>query len=512
MKKRNLTALTLALCLGLTLAGCSGKEEEPEETEPEEPAMQEIGDPSASLETELTNELGGAVTGLTVKKPEKAAYPANMMLTDQQITEDETVKFFYSPETTAQTTVAISDDPAAADSETADASDAAAAVLPDTDAVGYWNMAGDAKEELTIWDVTDDVVTFRLWWENGPVTRDLMVSFNSGNAGTFAGVIGDDSMISGTMTFTETAVTLDIEECTYEGLDLGDGPFVFDEKHAQSWEYADDYETPDAADETDVPAEEQAVETENTSDAYLLKVTMADGQVYELSSFAIEDMDAVTLCLEDEVAYLTYESLANGAEINTKEQEETIKKEKETAQPVIDQITLIGTVSEDSGSEIRAAREAYNALTEGEKAYVTNEAALRWKELTLAGQTAEEEEPEPEDTDEEEEEEYTDGDNWAIGYEQGIQGKSESEAASYWNSINDPTANGKYNDQYEQDYWDGYYAGYAEYEADQAQQERENEARRKAFEGRPDHYDEDGNDQWAGEDWWDDEDEAIDWD
>ncbi len=412
MKMKNLTALALTavLCMGLILTGCSGKEEEPEETEPEEPAMQEIGDPSASLETELTNKLGGTVTGLSVKKPKKAAYPANMMLTDQQIAEDETVKFFYDPEASAETTVVITEG-TTDDSEKAEESDADAAILPDAEAIGYWNMAGDTEEELTVWDITDDVVTFRLWWKDKTKTRDLMVSLNAGNDGTFAGVIGEDSMISGTMTFTETAITLTIEQCTYEGLELGGGPFVFDEKHAQSWEYADAYK---ANAETDAAAEDAAAETENTKDSYMLQVTMADDKTYELSAFDIADMDAADLCLEDEVAYLTYESLSSGTEISTRELEESIKKEKDAASPVVDEINAIGAADEENKEAVQAAREAYNALTEAEQAYVTNEAALRWKEISL--ETEAEEESEPDDTTyEEEDDEDTDEEDFDYG-------------------------------------------------------------------------------------------------
>ncbi len=491
MKRKKLTASTLAvvLCMGLILAGCSSKEEEPaEEPEPEEPAMQEIGDTSASMQTELTDDLGEAITGLSVKAPEKAAYPANFMAADQQIENGETVKFYYKPQTTtSENTVTITNNSTKAEENEEDKE---AALLPDDTAIGYWNMAEDTKEELTIWDVTDDVVTFRLWWEDGPATRDLMVSFNAGNEVTFAGVIGDDSMISGTMTFTETAVTIDIEECDYEGLDTSDGPFVFDEKHAQSWEYADDYKDEDEYDEYEydedgenVPEEEQAVETEKNDDSYLLKVTTADDKTYELSSFDIDDMDAVTLSYGDDVAYLTYKSLLSGEEVNTKEQEKAIKKDKEAAQKVIDQISgIIPVESEDEyedssydEEELEEAREAYNELTDAEKEYVSNEASLRWKELSLESPTEEYLEPEPNDTTEEEIIEEDGEDPYSEGYDYGVQGYAEDNAAVTGAANEWAEANTIYANAYDE-FWNGYNDGYKEYEASQGKDETESES------------------------------------
>ncbi len=54
------------------------------------------------------------------------------------------------------------------------------------------------------------------------------------------------------------------------------------------------------------------------------------------------------------------------------------------AQPVIDQITAIGTVTKDSKTAIEAARSAYDALTDGQKAAVKNYQVLVDAEAALA--------------------------------------------------------------------------------------------------------------------------------
>ena len=57
--------------------------------------------------------------------------------------------------------------------------------------------------------------------------------------------------------------------------------------------------------------------------------------------------------------------------------------DKEEARKVINLIEAIGEVTEDSEADIQAAREAYDALTDAQKAYVTNYETLRAAEETL---------------------------------------------------------------------------------------------------------------------------------
>lgn len=56
--------------------------------------------------------------------------------------------------------------------------------------------------------------------------------------------------------------------------------------------------------------------------SYQAQVILADDSVYELTALGLEDMDGeVSLCLEDEVLYVTYTSKTSGDTVSTKEQE-----------------------------------------------------------------------------------------------------------------------------------------------------------------------------------------------
>ncbi|OUN36037.1 hypothetical protein [Lachnoclostridium sp. An76] len=80
---------------------------------------------------------------------------------------------------------------------------------------------------------------------------------------------------------------------------------------------------------------DQAVEAEE--DAKVLQpqidiqLTFDDQSVLVLSAFPFGDVEEAQIYLEDEVAFIQYESLANNEMISTKEAELTIKAEKEAA-------------------------------------------------------------------------------------------------------------------------------------------------------------------------------------
>lgn len=117
---------------------------------------------------------------------------------------------------------------------------------------------------------------------------------------------------------------------------------------------------------------------------YSVQLTFEDGTVHELSSFAVDDIDEVTVCYEDEVAFLTYQSKSQDVEISTKEAELALKSDREAAKAVADQIQNIGEVTLDSEAAIQAARAAYDALTDMQKQMVPNGQLLAEQEGVLA--------------------------------------------------------------------------------------------------------------------------------
>lgn len=63
---------------------------------------------------------------------------------------------------------------------------------------------------------------------------------------------------------------------------------------------------------------------------YNVEITLKDGKVYELNTFEFEDVkEEIQLCVEEDVAYITYTSNTDDAEISTKEFELGVKAQKE---------------------------------------------------------------------------------------------------------------------------------------------------------------------------------------
>ena len=105
---------------------------------------------------------------------------------------------------------------------------------------------------------------------------------------------------------------------------------------------------------------------------YTLQVTFEDKTVAELSSFAIEDMEEASLCFEDDVYFLKYTSISEKTEVTTKEMELMVKADNEKAEAVVKQIDAIGEVTLESESNLQSIRAAYDALSDAQKAKVTN--------------------------------------------------------------------------------------------------------------------------------------------
>ncbi|MCC8141436.1 MAG: hypothetical protein LIO56_02735 [Lachnospiraceae bacterium] len=422
MKKVKLTAWILAAALftGTALAGCGTAQEE--ETEPVEAApvsveeeeieeaLQEIGDPTASLEILLTNEMGSAITALSIKSSLEADYPANMMAADQKIANDETVKLFYTPVTTD-----------AAESEESEA------VQPDESFVGDWDCSWNADFKLSILTVSDDAVEFYLQGSGEAKSSEQVTATPDSDNSIYS---FNDNDFTGEIIFYANAVSVEITQIgstTFEP-----GTIVFDERDA----------------------------------IYTLQVTMENGDVYEFTGFDVKDMAEVTLYLEDGVAYLEYMSLSQNVLISTKETEQQIKADKDAAQTVIDMIAAIGEVTADNAeehrSEIEAARAAYDALTDAQKSYVTNYTLLEEMEAALNETNSSESN---ESAQESSESESSGAENaYDAGYELGRAGYSEdasevTSAADYWKARGDEmgyTAGIT-------EFWEGYYAGHSDY-------------------------------------------------
>ena len=95
--RKSVWALAAVLCFGMAGTGCTQKE--PAEPEPEyETVGQESED---ALDFLLTNATGNTITGLSVKSSAQPEYPSNMIASGQTVEADETVEFYYTPESAA---------------------------------------------------------------------------------------------------------------------------------------------------------------------------------------------------------------------------------------------------------------------------------------------------------------------------------------------------------------------------------------------------------------------------
>lgn len=117
---------------------------------------------------------------------------------------------------------------------------------------------------------------------------------------------------------------------------------------------------------------------------YSLQISFEDNTVVELSSFAMDDMEETTLCFEDDVYFFKYKSISEKTEVTTKEMELMVKADKEKADAVLKQIESIGEVTLESEANLQSIRAAYDALTDVQKAKVTNLNKLTDAENKLA--------------------------------------------------------------------------------------------------------------------------------
>ncbi len=352
MKYKKYAALALAAALaGTTLAGCGTVEEpepeveeeivaaveEVEEPVEEEEAITVIGDwQNASESVMMTNQMGGTIVGLAIKEPEDAQYPENLMETDQWFMNGEQAMVYYEPPGGA----------AAAVSEAEATAEITGTITGEISSMSAETTVYGEETEEDAEVLTEAEAVANAWAE--------------ANAAALAASAG-------------TAVTaLDAE-----GL----------EGEAELLEETEVIGAEDELAETVAITEADLPEVDVNDLGYFLEVTMENNKVYEITCFPIDDMDEVTLCCDDDVAYLQYTSLSDGTVVNTKAVEIIIKNNKEAAEEVTAMIAALPAVSELNAEAVaeQAAkvRVSYNNLTPAQRAYVTNLVHLEELENSL---------------------------------------------------------------------------------------------------------------------------------
>lgn len=178
--------------------------------------------------------------------------------------------------------------------------------------------------------------------------------------------------------FKELATT------AYKVVDNGDGTYAITVNNIGTYTFvAYDNATPI------VPAICTLTVTQNPdlvfADAVEVKIDTI-GTVTSESKTAIEEARAAYNALSDAQKAL----VSNYAVLTAAEEALTdIQQDIEAADAVEEKINAIGAVTAHSGSKVRAARAAYDALTDAQKAYVENLSVLTAAESTISGLYAE---------------------------------------------------------------------------------------------------------------------------
>lgn len=141
---------------------------------------------------------------------------------------------------------------------------------------GYWNIKGNQDRELTIQSITDKTITFSLWYYRLDAVGNISATLDGNKADFMSDA--DGLTFKGTLTFENNTISVSITES--ERLYMPIETMKFEEKHATSWELANDYA--DTYNSTDNDSANDSEYDYNSSDSYILpdsssrELTIAD--------------------------------------------------------------------------------------------------------------------------------------------------------------------------------------------------------------------------------------------
>ena len=141
---------------------------------------------------------------------------------------------------------------------------------------GYWNIKGNQDRELTIQSITDKTITFSLWYYRLDAVGNISATLDGNKADFMSDA--DGLTFKGTLTFENNTISVSITES--ERLYMPIETMKFEEKHATSWELANDYA--DTYNSTDNDSVNDSEYDYNSSDSYILpdsssrELTIAD--------------------------------------------------------------------------------------------------------------------------------------------------------------------------------------------------------------------------------------------
>ena len=150
------------------------------------------------------------------------------------------------------------------------------------------------------------------------------------------------------------------DEESYPENMLEDGD-VFTDQESRNLYYKVPEQSTEVSEES---AEDTAVESEGTQEkeleqGYDIQLTFEDDSTAELHAFPFEDIEKGEICYEDDVAYLTYTSVASKEELNTKEAELAVKAaEQKAAEEAAAQAAAEQKAAEEAAAQAAAEQAA----------------------------------------------------------------------------------------------------------------------------------------------------------
>ena len=145
------------------------------------------------------------------------------------------------------------------------------------------------------------------------------------------------------------------DEESYPENMLEDGDVFTDQESRNLYYKAPEDTTKETEENTeDMAAESEKAQEKELEQGYDIQLTFEDDSTAELHAFPFEDIEKGEICYEDDVAYLTYTSVASKEELNTKEAELAVKvAEQKAAEEAAEQ-----KAAEQKAAEQKAAEEA----------------------------------------------------------------------------------------------------------------------------------------------------------
>ena len=122
------------------------------------------------------------------------------------------------------------------------------------------------------------------------------------------------------------------DEESYPENMLEDGDVFTDQESRNLYYKAPEDTTKETEENTeDMAAESEKAPEKELEQGYDIQLTFEDDSTAELHAFPFEDIEKGEICYEDDVAYLTYTSVASKEELNTKEAELAVKEAEQKA-------------------------------------------------------------------------------------------------------------------------------------------------------------------------------------